>query len=127
MRNEKYEKNDKYERNERSDGEGTGSTESKIEKEILLELLMDLGLTDSALQESITKLSNSSMTEIIQWLQTRKQKDYIFSGLSHFSTSTTDHIPAATSTTNFKIGNNWMEGSVKGSGSCCWNMICCGC
>ena len=70
--------------------------ENKIDKELLSELLLDLGLSGSTLNDNVTKLSELSISDIISWLEKRKQQNHIFSGLAHFLNSSIDQIPSQT-------------------------------
>ena len=106
--------------NNNNNNNSSSSTENKIDKELLTELLMDLGLAGSALNENITKLSEISVADMVTWIEKREQQNYIFSGLSHFTNSSIDQIPSQTTAVSGKSGSgvsssnlNWVEGSVK--------------
>ena len=87
--------------------ETEATSENKVSKELLTDLLVDLGLVGVALTEAVSKLSGSSVSEVVTWLENRKQQDYVFSGLSHFTNASVDMIPSSTS--------GKREGSLKGS------------
>ena len=65
--------------NNNINGTSHNGNENKIDKELLSELLLDLGLSGSTLNDNVTKLSELSISDIISWLEKRKQQNHIFS------------------------------------------------
>lgn len=47
----------------------------------------------SALKACLTRLTGSTVTDVAKWVQERKERDCVFSGLSHFSPVETDNGP----------------------------------
>ena len=71
----------------------TMTSDSKVEKDVLIEILTDLGQVGSALKVCLNRLSGLTVSEVATWIQERKDRDGVFSGLSHFSPVETDNIP----------------------------------
>ena len=69
------------------------TSESKVEKDVLIEILTDLGQVGSALKTCLIRLTGYTVSEVGTWIQERKDRDGVFSGLSHFSPVETDNIP----------------------------------
>ena len=68
------------------------TVESKVEREVLIDILIDLGHVGGALQNNVARLSGSTVSDLASWILQQKEKDIVFSGLSHFR-NTTDPIP----------------------------------
>ena len=73
-----------------------GSSESRVEKEILIDLLIDIGQVGAALKASVARLSGATISELSSWIQDRMESDSMFSGLSHFTDPSNDDIPRST-------------------------------
>jgi hypothetical protein len=71
-------------------------TESRVEKEILIDLLIDMGQVGAALKTTVARLSGATVSELSSWIQDRMESDSMFSGLSHFTDPSNDDIPRST-------------------------------
>ena len=71
----------------------TVTSDSKVEKDVLADILTELGQVGSALKACLTRLTGSTVTDVAKWVQERKERDALFSGLSHFSPVETDNGP----------------------------------
>lgn len=69
------------------------TSDSKVEKDVLTDILTELGQVGSALKACLTRLTGSTVTDVAKWVQERKERDAVFSGLSHFSPVETDNGP----------------------------------
>jgi hypothetical protein len=73
-----------------------GSSESRVEKEILIDLLIDMGQVGVALKTTVARLSGATVSELSSWIQARMENDSMFSGLSHFTDPSSDDILRST-------------------------------
>lgn len=70
-----------------------GSSESRVDKEILIDLLIDMGQVGATLKSTVARLSGATVSELSSWIQDRMESDSMFSGLSHFTDPSSDDIP----------------------------------